>query len=677
VNGRSWLTEAQARRTLPTVTPAPWLAGAMASAALLGVLGRLRRARRAAVAQALVALAAELAVADSEDAVANARVRGEQRLLRDGRRAVTAADYSTVDILAESAMRRVTSTARSWPKEGALDALVEQASDVILVVDAADRIRYASPSARSLFATSTLADVPMLDLIDPPDRRLAQYLLRHARRAGSAAAEGGRADLTTRGVNGHRAQVEATCRDLRSDDSVGGIVVTLRDVTGQRRLERELTEQASRDALTGLPNRLWFADRVNRALLAQVGVTGVLLVDLDHFRDVNEGLGRPTGDKVLIGVGQRLQAAAGPGNVVARLGEDEFGVLVSGAGSVRQVTDLATQVLKAMRRPLTIDGRLLSCLASMGVATAIGASTEEELLRHADLALDAAKAGGRDRWHHYTSSMAHAVRIRREMRSHLMRTLDEGTLIVEYQPIVNLATSLPVGFEALVRCPHPTRGILSPVEFIDIAEESGIIVPLGEHVLAEAAKTARSWASAGADPTYVSVNVSVRQFRSSGFVDTVAATLARASLPPERLVLEITESLLLRDDDAVWEDLKRLRDMGIRVAIDDFGTGYSALSYLRQVPLDIVKLDRMFVTTMTTSRRQRDLVHGIVGLIDLLRLEVVAEGIETAEHRRACAEVGCRFGQGYLFARPMPAADTLDWVRSKTRAAPRPDPSSP
>jgi EAL domain-containing protein (putative c-di-GMP-specific phosphodiesterase class I) len=357
--------------------------------------------------------------------------------------------------------------------------------------------------------------------------------------------------------------------------------------------------------------------------------------------------------------------------VVARLGGDEFAVLVSGASSARQVLDVAAHALEAMRRPLNIHGHQLSCVASIGVATAVDASTEEELLRHAELALDAAKAGGRDRWHHYTNSMVHAAKIRRELRSHLMRVLDEGTLIVEYQPIVNLATSRPAGFEALVRCPHPTRGILSPVEFIDIAEESGLIVPLGEHVLAEAAETARSWASAAVDPPYVSVNVSVRQFRTSGFVDTVAATLARASLPPERLVLEITESLLLRDDDAVWEDVKRLRDTGIRIAIDDFGTGYSALSYLRQVPLDIVKLDRMFVSTMATSRRQRELVRGIVGLIDTLRLEVVAEGIETTEQRHVCADVGCRYGQGYLFARPMPAIDTLGWIGSSTQAAVR------
>ena len=635
------------------------------------MLGRLRRVRRVAVDQALVAFAAELVAADSEEAVANARVHCQERLRRGGQRAITGACLSTMDTLVESAMRRVASTARIRSKEGAMDALVEQASDVILVVDASDQIHYASPSARSLFGTPRLTDVPLLDLIHPRDRRLAQYLLRHARRAGSAADQGGRADLTTRGVDGHTAQVEATCRDLRSDENVGGIVVTLRDVSGQRRLERELTEQASRDALTGLPNRLWFADRVSQSLVARVGVTGVLLLDLDHFRAINESLGRPAGDNVLIEVGQRLQAATGPGSLVARLDGDEFAVLVSGAGSARQVMDVAAHVLEAMRRPLTIDGHLLSCVASIGVATAVDASTEEELLRHAELALDAAKAGGRDRWHHYTNSMVHAVKIRRELRTHLMRVLDEGTLIVEYQPIVNLATSRPAGFEALVRCPHPTRGTLSPVEFIDIAEESGLIVPLGEHVLAEAAETARSWASAAVDPPYVSVNVSVRQFRTSGFVDTVAATLARASLPPERLVLEITESLLLRDDDAVWEDVKRLRDTGVRIAIDDFGTGYSALSYLRQVPLDIVKLDRMFVSTMATSRRQRELVRGIVGLIDTLRLEVVAEGIETTEQRQVSADVGCRYGQGYLFARPMPGINTLGWIGSSTQAAVR------
>jgi diguanylate cyclase (GGDEF)-like protein/PAS domain S-box-containing protein len=631
-------------------------------ATVMGILRRRRGADRSAAVQAVLGTAAELVVADTEEAVVTARDRGLEQLRRR-RLAATSGGSSAINALADRAMARAVSAERTRSKGDALDALVEQAADVILVVDASDHIRYATPSARSLFGTSVLDDVSLLDLVDPRERRLAQYLLRHARRDDAAAAPGGRADLTTRGIDGRLAHVEATCHDLRSEPSVRGIVVTLRDVTGQRRLERELTEQASRDGLTGLPNRLYFEDRIAQALAKTVGVTGVLLVDMDHFRAINESLGRPTGDNVLIEVGRRLQAAVGGDNVAARMAGDEFAVLVSGTGTGGEVAEVAGRVMDALRRPLSIEGNVVSCTASVGVATTLEASTEAELLRHADLALDAAKAAGRDRWHRYTTSMVHAELIRQEMRSHLTRTLDEGSLIVEYQPIVNLATSGPAGFEALVRCPHPTRGVLSPAEFIDIAEESGLIVPLGYHVLTEATRAARSWTdpAAGQAP-FVSVNVSVRQFRSSGFVDTVIATLAGEALPPERLVLEISESLLLRDDDAVWEDLKRLRDMGIRIAIDDFGTGYSALGYLRQVPLDLVKLDRTFVRTMTTSRRQRELVRGIVGLIDTLRLDVVAEGIETPAQRQICADAGCTYGQGYLFARSMPAGKALAWL---------------
>jgi diguanylate cyclase (GGDEF)-like protein/PAS domain S-box-containing protein len=626
------------------------------------VLRRRRGAHRSAVVQAVLGTAAELVVADTEEAVVTARDRGLEQLRRR-RLAATSGGASVINTLADRAMARAVSAERTRSKGDALDALVEQTSDVILVVDASDHIRYATPSARRLFGTSMLDDVSLLDLVDPRERRLAQYLLRYARRDESAAAPGGRADLTTRGIDGRLAHVEATCQDLRSEQSVRGIVVTLRDVTGQRRLERELTEQASRDGLTGLPNRLFFEDRIAQALAGTVGVTGVLLVDMDHFRAINESLGRPTGDNVLVEVGRRLRAAVGRDNVAARMAGDEFAVLVSGTGTGAEVTEVAGRVLDALRRPLPIEGNVVSCTASVGVATTLEASTESELLRHADLALDAAKAAGRDRWHQYTTSMVHAGLIRQEMRSHLTRTLDEGSLIVEYQPIVKLATSGLAGFEALVRCPHPTRGVLSPTEFIGIAEESGLIVPLGHHVLTEATRTARSWTDPATGPApYVSVNVSVRQFRSSGFVDTVIATLAREALPPERLVLEITESLLLRDDDSVWEDLKRLRDVGIRIAIDDFGTGYSALGYLRQVPLDLVKLDRTFIRTMTTSRRQRELVRGIVGLIDTLRLDVVAEGIETPAQRQICADVGCTYGQGYLFARSMPADKALAWL---------------
>jgi diguanylate cyclase (GGDEF)-like protein/PAS domain S-box-containing protein len=548
-----------------------------------------------------------------------------------------------------------------------LGALVEQTSDVILVIDDADRIRFASPSARVLFGTSTLQNLRLLDLIAGPERPLAEYLLRHARRTGPEVEGAGRVDLTVQAVDGRTARVEVFCRDLRSDDSVRGVAVTLRDVTGQRRLEQDLKQQVFLDQLTGLPNRVSLHDRIGQAFAVNTGVTGVILLDLDRFRTVNEGLGREIGDAVLVGVGDRLRAAVGAENLVARSGGDEFAVLVPNAGQLDTIDQVARRVMDCFATPVPAGGDTVSCGASMGVATTVEATNEQELLRHADLALDRAKAAGRARWRRYDPSMTHAARYRLELRSTLSHALEDGSLIVEYQPIMSLATGRTAGFEALVRWRHPTRGLLSPADFIDIAEESDVIIAIGEHVLTTALRAAGEWSRLRpSDPPYVSVNVSVRQFRSSGFADTVQRLVSAARLPRDRLVLEITESLLLHDDDEVWEDLKRLHGSGIRIAIDDFGTGYSALSYLRQVPLDIVKLDRLFIATMTTSTRQRELVRGIVGLIRTLHLEVVAEGIETVQQRDSSAAIGCGYGQGYLFARSMSQSDALRWLADES-----------
>jgi diguanylate cyclase (GGDEF)-like protein len=467
-------------------------------------------------------------------------------------------------------------------------------------------------------------------------------------------------------MDGRTARVEVSCRDLRSDDSVRGLVLTLRDVTGQRRLEHELTKQVFWDQLTGLQNRSSFHDRLSQAVAADWGVTGVLLLDLDHFRAVNQGLGRETGDTVLIAVAQRLRTIAGDQNPTARLSGDEFAVLIPNADRVGAVNEVARRVMDSFAEPVRAGTDTVSCTASMGVATTANGATEHELLRHADLALDAAKAAGPGSWLQYEPSMTQAATYRLELRTALGHALDDGSLVVDYQPILALAGSRTAGFEALVRWQHPTRGLLSPVEFIDIAEESDLIIPIGEYVLASAIGAVQRWSRlTRPDPPYVSVNVSVRQFRAKGFVDTVRRLLTEAALPPDRLVLEITETLLLRDDDDVWEDLKRLRDWGVRIAIDDFGTGYSALGYLRQVPLDIVKLDRLFVSTMTTSQGQRELVRGIVSIVRALELDVVAEGIETTEQRDICAAIGCGYGQGYLFARPMSEDDATTWLEQE------------
>jgi diguanylate cyclase (GGDEF)-like protein/PAS domain S-box-containing protein len=552
-----------------------------------------------------------------------------------------------------------------------LNAMVEQTADVILIVDDDDRIRYASPSARVLLGTSALRDTMLLDLVDPAQRRSAEYLLRYARRADPDTAGGsGRADWIMHTLDGRTVQVEVSCRDLRAEDSVGGIVVTLRDVTAQRHLEHELTRRVFRDTLTGLPNRLLFGERLSEAMAAATGVTGVLLINLDNFRVINEGLGRETGDAVMRAVATRLRDTAGADYVTARLGGDEFAVLIPNAAGIQAVEVMAARITDALNSPILGAADVLSCTGSVGVATSTEADTEEELLRHADLALDAAKAAGNGRWRRYDSSMINAVMYRMEMRLALGQALHDQSLIVEYQPIVALATGRTAGFEALVRWRHPTRGLLSPSEFIDIAEESGLITPIGEWVLATAICSARQWPRfAPEDPPYVSVNVSPQQFRSSGFVDTVRRLLIETGLPPDRLVLEITESLVLRDDDGVWEDLRRLRRWGIRVAIDDFGTGYSALSYLRRVPLDIVKLDRIFISTMTTSSRQRELVEGIVRLTRALDLAVVAEGIETEGQRDMSTSIGCTYGQGYLYSRSMPETDAADWLAREQIAA--------
>jgi len=327
-----------------------------------------------------------------------------------------------------------------------------------------------------------------------------------------------------------------------------------------------------------------------------------------------------------------------------------------------------------MALPVSSGEGLTSCSASIGLATTVDAATAHDLIRHAELALHAAKAGGHGRWRRYEPSMTDAITHRLELRSELSRALQEHSLIVEYQPIVALRTRRTAGFEALVRWQHPVRGRIPPADFIDIAEESGLIVPIGAWVLATALSGARDWWQAAPDdPPYVSANVSPHQFRSRGFVDTVHRLLLEARLPPDRLVLEITESLLLRDDDEVWEDLKRLRQQGVRIAIDDFGTGYSALGYLRQVPLDIVKLDRLFISTISTSDRQRELVRGIVGLASTLNLTVVAEGIETEREREVAAAIGCTYGQGFLFSRSISGADAAQRLvneRAVANAAP-------
>jgi diguanylate cyclase (GGDEF)-like protein/PAS domain S-box-containing protein len=524
--------------------------------------------------------------------------------------------------------------------------LVQNAADVIVIVDDDDRVRYASPSATAMFGRDPVG-TPLPGLFESPVR-----VLLDAVRAGAEAPE--LTDWAVR-VEGAPKQVEVACRDLRHEPTVAGVVVTLRDVTEHRRLERELLHRAYYDDLTGLPNRALFTRRLETAVAAG-GPVGVLLVGLDDFKVINDAMGHHTGDELLVAVARRLVAVVSPRYAVARLGGDEFGVLVESD----DVETPAASVLAAFAEGFRLPGAgVVTCHASVGTVTTETAGAEDggQLLGRADIALAMAKSGGKGRVCRYETTLHTRILERLQLQAALDRAIANGEFRLVYQPIVALGPGQVRGFEALVRWHHPSRGTVPPLDFIGIAEESGLIVQLGEWVLRTAVATAVTWGGAA----YVSVNVSPRQFRAPGFVDLVQRALAEHGLPADRLVLEITESLVLtgRDQERIEAELEALRGAGVRIAIDDFGTGYSSLSYLHRVPVDLIKLDKSFVDTITTSPPQYELVKGIIGLAHALRLAVVAEGIETAADRDLLIDARCEYGQGYLFARPMSADDAL------------------
>ncbi|KHD75976.1 putative bifunctional diguanylate cyclase/phosphodiesterase [Actinoplanes utahensis] len=543
--------------------------------------------------------------------------------------------------------------------------LIQNTADVITIIDEQDRIRYASPSAIGVFGGDpTGARLP--EVIHPGERdRLAEVL---------AAVRGGHQldqllDFRARSHRHDEVLLELHCRDLRAEPTVAGLVITMRDVTEQRRLQNELTHQAFHDAMTGLANRVLFNDRLRHAAARSArdgSVIGVLFIDLDDFKIVNDTLGHAVGDQLLIAVAHRIAGALRADDTAARLGGDEFAALVENVNDPGAVEETANRIFAALAEPIVTDAKPLYAAASIGITTTPEGSDADELLRQADLALYVAKGAGKNQWRRYQAHLHTEMVERLELRSALDHAVNEGHFLLHYQPIVDLPTGTAVGFEALVRWHHPKRGIVTPDQFIEVAEESGLVVPMGRWVLEEALRTVAEWRRIlppGQAP-YVSVNVSVRQFRESGFVDQVRTALAHTAVPPQALILEITETLLVKDDERIWTDLGVLREMGIRIAIDDFGTGYSSLGYLRQRPIDIIKIDKTFIDDMVTSSQPMALVSGIVSLAQSLGLTVVAEGIESATHREVLVRLGCPLGQGYLFSSPLGPTEVLAWLRS-------------
>ncbi|GIF22346.1 diguanylate cyclase (GGDEF)-like protein/PAS domain S-box-containing protein [Actinoplanes tereljensis] len=545
--------------------------------------------------------------------------------------------------------------------------LIQNSSDVILIVTDDDHIRYASPSAAGVLGHEDLAGTPLTALVAVSHHQTMQHIL--------TAVRGGRGtqnapDLTVLRADGQLIKVEVDGRDLRDDPTVGGLVLTLGDVTERRRLEDDLSHLAFHDGLTGLANRVMFRNRLEQAFVAAGpggGNLSVLFVDLDDFKEVNDTLGHAVGDELLVTVGSRITDVVGEHALSARMGGDEFAVLLEGCPDAAAADAVAARIVASLAVPFEVsDGlggsHIVSGAASVGVAASTDADSATELLRHADLALYQAKGGAKGTFQRYQPELHTAMNQRLEVRAALHEAIDSEQFRVMYQPIVDLGTGLIAGVEALVRWEHPVRGLLGPYHFIEVAEESGAIVAIGDWVLNEALGQFARWKAD--DPAmslrYVSVNVSARQFRTPGFVQRVREAIETSGARPEWLLLEITESLVLRDAEQVWADLRVLRALGVRIAIDDFGTGYSSLSYLRQMPVDVLKLDKSFIDDILSSEQQHTMVDSIVALARNLELKVIAEGVEDAGQRAALTRMGCPYAQGYLFAKPVWPAEIVE-----------------
>ncbi|MCY1138106.1 EAL domain-containing protein [Actinoplanes sp. Pm04-4] len=534
------------------------------------------------------------------------------------------------------------------------EALLQNSPEVVIAIDRDGEIRYATPSMRTVLGHTpeSVTGSPLTELIHPDDRPQLRSWTATLR----SSPPGTIAELETRlrRADGSWAVLDAIGTNGLHDPDLEAIVLSVRDIGPRKTLEQQLSRQAFCDPLTGLSNRALFRDRLEHATARRAADVTVLLIDLDDFKGVNDNLGHSAGDELLTALAARLRDNVRPGDTLARLGGDEFAVLIEDLDG-RDPGALAERLLHELRQPLTIAGHDLRRTASIGVAT--GGESGEELLRNADLAMYAAKRQGRNAYARFDPGMYASLVNEAQLRAEMETALAADQFVVHYQPVVDLPTQRLTGVEALVRWQHPSRGLLGPQHFIDTAEDSGLIVPLGRWVLRESLQQLARWDRPGLK---VNVNLSARQFQDAALVTDVRDALAESGVEPACLTLEITESMLLQDIDVAADTLHALRRLGVRLAIDDFGTGYSSLNYLKRLPVDIIKIDRAFVTEVATDPEDKALVDAVVGLSQALRMQTVAEGIETDDQWTELRRLGCDFGQGYLFGRPVgPAAIEL------------------
>ena len=542
-------------------------------------------------------------------------------------------------------------------------ALVQNSSDVVTVVDIEGVVRYQTPSAERVLGHDPrlMVGTKLTGLMRPADGRDLEIALKTAASLPDSVQT---LEFPLWHRDGRWRETETTLTSLVNEPHVRAIVLNTRDVSERRRLQSELMHQAYSDALTGLANRALFRERTRAAIetAPALGVA-VLFLDLNGFKAVNDTQGHAVGDRLLALVGQRLKNSVRPGDLVARLGGDEFGILVTGDQAESGAVWVADRVRRVLAHDFELDGRQVPLGAAIGIAlNERGDESADQLLSNADLAMYRAKLSERTEFVRFESAMHEDLLEKVQAETDLRAAVTNGELSLHYQPIVDLRTGAVVGVEALSRWVHPERGTVPPSEFIKVAEQTGLVDEIGTWALNEACHHAARWQRFGAADQggvfRVAVNVSARQL-TAAFPGIVRDALAAGGVPGEALTLEVTESVLMERPDEVVGLLDELKQLGVRIAVDDFGTGYSSLAYLARFPVDILKIDRSFVVDVTEAGDQSELARTIVHLGRSLGLKTVAEGIETVEQQLHLQELGCPFGQGFLFARPMPA-DEVD-----------------
>ncbi|MEW6128047.1 MAG: EAL domain-containing protein [Acidobacteriota bacterium] len=539
-------------------------------------------------------------------------------------------------------------------------SLVQNSSDVIFITDERMTIQFVSSSIERVFGyqSAGLVGINLRELLHTDDLEPTEAFFTEAMSCFGVTSP---VEWRIQHQLGHWVYVESIGNNLISDPNVQGIVINTRDVTERKMLEEQLIHQAFHDPLTKLANRELFHDRVEQALAraqrSRKPIT-VMFLDLDNFKTINDSMGHTEGDLLLKTIAARLQACLRTGDTAARLGGDEFALLLEDCATAAEAITIARRIHKTVEKPVVLQGKEVFVGISIGITlSSVDEQHANVLLRNADTAMYTAKSRGKGRYEIFEPSMHQAALNRLEIEAALRYAIERQEFTLLYQPIIEFKSGKIIGTEALIRWHHKTRGMVAPKDFIPLAEETGLIVPIGQWVLEQACLQCKRWHDEFPThlPLTITVNLSGRQLQEPDLARTIANALQKSGLPPESLILEMTESVMMQDTETTLDKLNELKALGIHLAIDDFGTGYSSLSYLQRFPIDILKIDRSFIHAISNGADESALVQAIITLGQTLRLRIVAEGIEFCEQIKTLQDLGCELGQGFHFSKPLSA----------------------